>query len=82
MLKRCALILLASCFAVSAQASLFTDDDARKQIQQLEGRVLKLEELALKLENAISRQTKLMLDLQGQIEALNSEISKLRGQNE
>ena len=82
MLKRCALILLASCFAVSAQASLFTDDDARKQIQQLEGRVLKLEELVLKLENAISRQTKLMLDLQGQIEALNSEISKLRGQNE
>ncbi|MFZ2302092.1 MAG: tol-pal system protein YbgF [Gallionella sp.] len=82
MLKQCVLILLASCFAVSAQASLFTDDDARKQIQQLEGRVLKLEELVVKLENSISQQIKLMLDLQGQIEALNSEISKLRGQNE
>ena len=82
MLKRCALILLASCFAVSAHASLFADDDARRQIQQLEGRVLKLEEFANKLENAVNQQTKLMLDLQGQIEALKGEISKLRGQNE
>ncbi|MBI5439405.1 MAG: tol-pal system protein YbgF [Nitrosomonadales bacterium] len=82
MLKRCAIILLASCFAASAHASLFADDDARKQIQQLEGRVLKLEELVTKLENAVNQQTKLMLDLQGQIEALKSEISKLHGQNE
>ncbi len=82
MLKQCALILLASCFAVSAHASLFADDDARRQIQQLEGRVLKLEEFASKLENAVNQQTKLMLDLQGQIEALKGEISKLRGQNE
>ncbi|MDO8463996.1 MAG: tol-pal system protein YbgF [Gallionella sp.] len=61
---------------------MFADDDARRQIQQLEGRVLKLEEFVLKLENSVNQQTKLMLDLQGQIEALNGEISKLRGQNE
>ena len=75
MLKRCALILLVSCFAVPAQAGLFSDDDARKLIQQLEERVLKLEDAA-------RQQTKSMLDLQGQIEALNGELRKLRGQNE
>lgn len=82
MLRQFAFILLASCFAVSAHASLFADDDARRQIQQLEGRVVKLEELVVKLENSISQQTKLMIDLQGQIEALKGEIGKLRGQNE
>ena len=75
MLKQRALLLLALCFAAPAQAGLFSDDDARKQIQQLEERVLKLED-------AIKQQTRSMLDLQGQIEALNSEIRKLRGQNE
>ena len=44
-------MLLALCVAAPAQAGLFSDDDARKQIQdnrkaiqQLEARVLKLEE--------------------------------------
>ncbi len=75
MLKRLALLLLALCVAVPARAGLFSDDDARKQIQQLEERVLKLED-------AIRQQTGSLLDLQGQIEALGSEIRKLRGQNE
>jgi len=82
MLKRSITILLVACFSVPAQGGLFADDDARARIQQLEGRVVKLEEHTLKLEEAINRQTKLMLDLQGQIEALNVEINKLRGQNE
>jgi len=63
------------CLAAPAQAGLFADDGARKQIQQLEARVLSLED-------ALKQQTQSMLDLQGQIEALNSEIRKLRGQNE
>jgi len=75
MLKQRALLLLALCCAAPAQAGLFSDDDARKQIQQLEARVLKLEEQG-------KQQTQSLLDLQGQIEALNSEIRKLRGQNE
>ena len=75
MLKQRALLLLALCCAAPAQAGLFSDDDARKQIQQLEARVLKLEAAA-------EQQTKSMLDLLGQIEALNGEIRKLRGQNE
>jgi len=68
-------MLVGWCIAAPAQAGLFADDDARKQIHLLEARVLKLEE-------SLNRQTKSMLDLQGQIDALNSEIRKLRGQNE
>jgi len=75
MLKLRALMLLSLCCAFPAQAGLFSDDDARKQIQLLEARVLTLEELG-------KQQTKSMLDLQGQIDALNIELRKLRGQNE
>jgi len=69
------LMLLGLCFVAPAQAGLFADDDARKQIQQLEARLRTLEDAA-------KQQVKSMLDLQSQIEALNSEIRKLRGQNE
>lgn len=83
MLKQRDLILLSLCFAVPAQAGLFSDDEARKQVQQVDARVLKLETgVVLKLETSIEQHTKSMLDLQGQIDALNSEIRKLRGQNE
>lgn len=75
MLKQRVFLLLALCCAVPAQAGLFSDDDARKQIQQLEARMLKLEAAA-------EQQTKSLLDLLGQIEVLNGEIRKLRGQNE
>lgn len=74
-MKRRLLLLLALCFAAPAQAGLFSDDEARKQIQQLGERVLKLED-------ANRQQTRALLDLQGQIEALNAEIRGLRGQNE
>jgi len=74
-LKLCALVLVGWCIAAPAQAGLFADDDARKRIQQLETRLLKLEE-------SLNRQTKSMLDLQGQIDAMSGEIRKLRGQNE
>ncbi|MFA6969869.1 MAG: tol-pal system protein YbgF [Gallionella sp.] len=75
MQKLRALILLGLCFATPAQAGLFSDDDARKNIQQVETRVLKMEEQD-------KLQTQSIFDLQGQIEILNSELRKLRGQNE
>ena len=75
MLKTRALILLGLCCASSAQAGLFSDDDARKSIQEVEARVLKLEE-----QN--KQQTQSIFDLQGQIETLNGTIRQLRGQNE
>ena len=82
MLKQRVLLLLALCIAIPAHAGLFSDDDARKQIRQLEERVLKLEGDVLKLESDADRQNKSLMDLQGQIEALNREIRNLRGQNE
>jgi len=82
MLKQRVLLLLALCFAAPAQAGLFSDDEARSQIQQLDARAQLLEARVLKLESASEQQTKSMVDLLGQIEALNAEIRKLRGQNE
>ncbi len=75
MRKQCALILLSLCFVIPAQAGLLEDDEARKQIQQLEARLQKLED-------SIKQQTKSMLDLQSEIDSLNAEIRNLRGQNE
>ncbi len=75
MYKLRALMLLGICFAVPAQAGLFSDDEARKSIQQVEARVVKLE-----AQN--QQQTQSVLDLQGQIEVLNGDLRKLHGQNE
>ena len=75
MLKQRAFLLLALCCTAPAHAGLFSDDEARQQIQQLDARLLKLE-------SAAEQQTRSMLDLQTQIEALNTELRKLRGQNE
>ena len=75
MLKSRVLILLGICCASSAQAGLFSDDEARKSIQQIEARVQTLED-----QN--KQQTQTILDLQGQIETLNGTIRQLRGQNE
>lgn len=66
-------LLLAGCCvaaAGSAHAGLLTDDGARKQIQQLEARISKLEK------------SPALIDLQTQIDTLNADMRKLRGQNE
>lgn len=82
MLLQRAFLLLALCVAAPAQAGLFSDDEAHKKIQQLEARVLLLEEALLKQEATAEQQTRSLLDLLGQIDALNNEIRKLHGQNE
>ena len=76
------LTLMLLCCAVPAQAGLFTDDEAHNLIGQLEARVVRLEAGIAQTKGAAEQQVKAVLDLQGQIEALNSEIRKLRGQNE
>jgi tol-pal system protein YbgF len=63
MLKPRALILLGLCFAVPAQAGLFSDDDARKNIQQVEARVLKHEEISHGLQDAEKREKDFYVDL-------------------
>ena len=78
------------CIATAqASAGLFSDDGARMQIKQLEVRLaqlekanIKLEEANIKLEAANKQQTGSMLDLLTQMESLNQELRKLRGQNE
>jgi len=84
-----ALLLLSLCLALPAQAGLLEDDEARQQIKQLEARVLTLEgnlqkvpDILQKMDAAAKQQTKSMMDLQSQIDALNLDIRKLRGQNE
>lgn len=61
--------------ATHASAGLFSDDEARNQIEQLETRLSKLED-------GYKQQTSSMLDLLSQVEVLNQELRKLRGQNE
>lgn len=76
--------LIAGLCVITTQASagLFSDDEARTQIQQLEVRLEQLEKANIKLEEANKQQTGSMLDLLSQIELLNQELRKLRGQNE
>jgi len=76
--------LFAGMCVVTAQASagLFSDDEARAQIEQLEVRITQLEKTSIKLEEANKQQTGSMLDLLTQIESLNQELRRLRGQNE
>lgn len=63
-------------------AGLFSDDDARKQVKQLEERVVKLEHALATAEADKEQYIRSTLDLQIQMEALNTELRKLRGQNE
>lgn len=70
-------------------AGLFSDNEARQQIVELENRLATSEEILSKLQavyqqqsNAYKQQTSAMLDLQTSLEAINSELRKLRGQNE
>jgi len=76
-------LLLCLCVASShASAGLFADEDARKQVQQLDGRVVKLEQ-ALAASDADKEQAvRSMLDMQMQLDAVNTELRKIRGQNE
>ena len=75
MSRQRALLLLSLLFVAPAQAGLFSDDDARKQIKELEARLSKVEA-------ATEQQTRSMMDLQTQIEKSNNELRQLRGQNE
>ena len=83
-MKLRALLLVAGLCVVAEQASagLFSDDEAREHIRQLETRISKLEETSKQQADTNRQQTRSMLDLQTQIEAQNTELRSLRGQNE
>ena len=63
-------------------AGLFSDNEARQQIQQLQTRVAASEELLTKLDAANKQQTSALLDLQTLIDAQSADLRKLRGQIE
>ena len=86
-LKLRALLLLAGLFVGGqAHAGLFSDDEAHQRIQQLVERASRLEEKLLETNKqqaeSSKQQTQAMIELQSQIESLNAELRKMRGQNE
>lgn len=80
----CSLFL--SMGALSAHAALFEDDEARRAIlelrQRLESSHIASEQASGKSSEEVLGVRRSLLDLQNQIEALRSDMSKLRGQNE
>lgn len=65
--------------AAPARAALFDDEIARQRIEQLK---TETGTRIGKLESQVEQSQRVQLDLTNQIEALRSEIAKLRGQNE
>ncbi len=65
-----------------ASAGLFADDDARKHIQQLEAKVLKLEGQLRTSDDQNKQSMSALLDLQMQLETQSAELRKLNGRNE
>jgi len=63
-------------------AGLFSDNEARQQIQQLQARVATTEDSLTKLDAANKQQTSALLDLQTLIDAQSADLRKLRGQIE
>jgi tol-pal system protein YbgF len=77
------LLVAGLCFVGGqARAGLFNDDEARQQIQEVGARVSTLEDAGKKQTETNNQQTRTMLDLQSQVDSLNTELRTLRGQNE
>lgn len=76
-MKARALLLLMFCAvaAEQAHAGLFVDEETRKQLRELEGRISLLED-------AGKQRTQALIDLQTQLQAMSDQVRKLQGQNE
>lgn len=83
-MKEAVYLLLFSFLFVNspAYAGLFSDEDARKQIQRLEARITKLETQLIAAEETHNHAIRSILDLQMQLEVQAAELRKVRGQNE
>ncbi|MDR3429784.1 YbgF trimerization domain-containing protein [Silvimonas sp.] len=77
-MKRIAALLVLAFATTHANAGLFSDDDARKQIVDLQTQVSSQDQRIQFLEAANKR----MLDLVNQLEQLKQDLATLRGQNE
>lgn len=83
-MNKAAIVLCCSLLLANSPASagLFADDDARKQIKQLEEQIHLLEGKLSTADEQNKQSVRALLDLQTQIEAQASELRNLRGQNE
>lgn len=85
-----AMLATAVLLGLPARAALFEDDDARKAILDLRGKMQqsedaqrqRIEQLSTQMQDLLTPLRRSMLDLNGQIEVQRGEIAKLRGQNE
>jgi tol-pal system protein YbgF len=85
-----AALAVGAAFVQPARAGLFEDDEARKAILELRGKVQANEDAAKQradqlnalIQEQLQPLRRSLLDLNGQIESLRAEIAKLRGQNE
>src|SRR5947207_13838403 len=79
-----ALALAGLCFALSARAALFDDDEARKRIEATNLRVTQIQKQLDDRISALETQLKSqgLVELFSQVEQLKSDVAKLRGQIE
>lgn len=81
-LVRLAALILSALVALSAQAALFGDDEARRAILDLRQR-LEATNNALKVQADDNAQLRrVLVDLQGQLDALRADLNKSRGAQE
>lgn len=74
-MKRVLLLLLAGAFIGQAHAGLFTDEKTQKKVKELEGRVSLLED-------GSNQNSRVMMNMQAQIDTLTETVRKLQGENE
>lgn len=79
---RLALLLLLLGTSPWSVAGLFSDDEAHRKIADLQQQVLSLEAKLTSAEATVRSQTKGLMDLVSQLDALKAEIGKLQGQSE
>lgn len=77
--SRLAAVLLSGWLACTAQAALFEDDEARRAILELRQRMDRNQEQTQQMREESARS---LLVLQNQLEALRTELARLRGENE
>jgi len=82
-------VMLACLTSLPARAGLLEDDEARRAILELRGKIQALEDAKTQLQaqnkalsDAIEPLRRNALDLNNQIDGLRSDVAKLRGQNE
>ena len=83
------LLALAAAWPVGAQAGLFDDEEARKAIVELRGRLERTQQenserdaRQRELAEQVETLKRSLLDLNAQIESLRADLAKLRGQDE